>query len=202
VEAYTIFKELIIYYGITQLIKWIEKKNFDTWDKIVTALPKAPEITSWKNIGGQLITDQSLDLLLKNINAGKIGSWDEVHAYYTKKTKSYGADKFQHAFASLLYILKITPQKFTFKLFVASLRRSVITKEWMTLNIYESRAKDYTSSYRQMVYDNREEMDNVLGKLEDNIFLKEQQEENLAFANKADKLMAKLNTNRKAKPGR
>jgi hypothetical protein len=40
--------------------------------------------------------------------------------------------------------------------------------------IYESRAKDYTNPFRKMVYDTEDEMNTVLGKLEDNSFIQQQ----------------------------
>jgi hypothetical protein len=46
----------------------------------------------------------------------------------------------------------------------------------MTESIFTSRAKDYTNPYRQMVYDNLEEMNKVVGKLEDNSFINDQQQ--------------------------
>ncbi len=68
--------------------------------------------------------------------------------------------------------------------FTFLLTSAVATKEWMTKNIYESRAKDYSNPFRKMVYDNEEEMNAVIGKLEDNSFIKEQQEELEKFKNK------------------
>jgi hypothetical protein len=44
----------------------------------------------------------------------------------------------------------------------------------MTKAIYDSRAKDYSSSYRKMVYESFAEMNEVVGKLEDNGFIKQQ----------------------------
>jgi hypothetical protein len=47
----------------------------------------------------------------------------------------------------------------------------------MTRNIYESRAKDYQNDFRKMVYNNEKEMEAVVGKLEDNVFINQQQHE-------------------------
>lgn len=44
----------------------------------------------------------------------------------------------------------------------------------MCKNILESRAKDYTNPFRKMVYDNNEEMNQVVGRLEDNSFIQHQ----------------------------
>ncbi|HQW93921.1 MAG TPA: hypothetical protein PKY28_12520, partial [Ferruginibacter sp.] len=45
---------------------------------------------------------------------------------------------------------------------------------WMCKGIFDSRAKDYSNPFRKMVYDTTEEMDNVLGRLEDNSFIQQQ----------------------------
>jgi hypothetical protein len=47
----------------------------------------------------------------------------------------------------------------------------------MTQNIYESRAKDYQNEFRKMVYNNEKEMESVIGRLEDNVFINQQREE-------------------------
>ena len=69
---------------------------------------------------------------------------------------------------------------------------AIETKEWMTTGVYESRAKDYTNPFRKMVYDNLEEMNNVIGKLEDNSFIKEQQAELQSLKKSANAVIRKL----------
>jgi hypothetical protein len=44
----------------------------------------------------------------------------------------------------------------------------------MYKSIFDSRAKDYSNPFRKMVYDNNEEMNKVLGRLEDNSFIQHQ----------------------------
>jgi hypothetical protein len=58
----------------------------------------------------------------------------------------------------------------------------------MVRGIYESRAKDYTNPFRQMVYDTDQEMEKVVGKLKDNTFIRQQQEELEAFRKKVAQL--------------
>ncbi len=87
--------------------------------------------------------------------------------------------------ASLLEILKLTPRRFTKKVFLKLLQQSMLTKEWMTNAIYESRAKDYQNPFRQMVYSTEQEMEKVIGKLKDNTFIVQQSEDTAAFSKKA-----------------
>jgi hypothetical protein len=175
-KSYRLFKEFIAYYGITQLVKFILEKGISSFDELIKTLPK-PTRNKWMNIGGQLITEPAFKTLIRNIHSGKIKSWDEVHECYKENSRQYASLKLQHAFASLLEIQKLSPAKFNKKIFLQSLRQAVATREEVTRNIYGSRAKDYQSEFRKMVYDTEKEMEKVLGKLKDNTFINQQQEE-------------------------
>ena len=54
------------------------------------------------------------------------------------------------------------------------MQQALDTKEWMCKGIFDSRAKDYSSPFRKMVYDTNEEMNKVMGRLEDNSFIQQQ----------------------------
>ncbi|MBK5272390.1 MAG: DUF4954 family protein, partial [Bacteroidia bacterium] len=59
-QAYGIFKELIIYYGVMQLISHIRKHKISSLQKLVQSLPANPERKEWINIGGQLMPATSV----------------------------------------------------------------------------------------------------------------------------------------------
>jgi hypothetical protein len=143
----------------------------------------------WKNTGGQLMPEADVHTLIRNIRSGKIKSWDEVHIFYNTRSAKYHSEKFRHAFASLLDILKISPARFTKKLFFSLLQQAVHTKEWMAKGIYDSRAKDYSNPFRKMVYETEKEMEKVIGALKDNSFIKEQQEAANLFRRKVNDLL-------------
>ena len=127
------------------------------------------------NIGGQLILSSSLQTLLKDIKENKIKNWDDVHSFYQQNAGLYNAQKQQHAYASLMEISGLN--RLDRQDFLSFLDEALNTKEWMTKNIYESRAKDYQNEFRKMIYDNEEEMVNVIGSLEDNVFINKQQKD-------------------------
>ncbi len=191
-EAYRLFKELVIYYGTTQLIQLIEKRNIPDWQKLIQSLPGTPVRNQWKNIGGQLIPEAAVATLIRSIRSGKITSWDEVHDFYYKKSNAYIADKFQHAFASLLEVLKLSPKRFTKKIFISLLLQAVRTREWMVRGIYDSRAKDYNNPFRKMVYETEKEMEKVIGKLGENSFILQQEAVCSDFKEKVNKLTARF----------
>lgn len=191
-EAYRIFKEMVVYYGVTQLIRFIEQHNITSWQKLLQSLPGKPVRNEWKNIGGQLMPKASVNTLIRNIHSGKIKSWDEVHEFYNTKSRQYTGEKVKHAFASLLEVLKLTPKRFTKKLFNQLLQQAVATREWMVKGVYDSRAKDYRNPFRQMVYDTQKEMEKVTGKLSDNSFIRQQQEEAEQFRRQVNEIANKF----------
>lgn len=189
-EAASIFRELIVYYGITQLLALIERNKITSFKKLMQALPARPQRTGWTNVGGQLMPSAALKTMIRQIHGNKINTWDDVHSVYLRQGASYANDKTAHAFASLLEVLKLTPARFTVKIFHELLQQVTRTQEWMTTNIYESRAKDYRNPFRKMVYDTEKEMEKVIGKLKDNSFIKQQQEETVAFKKKVANILA------------
>ena len=97
-----------------------------------------------------------------------------MHNYYRQKGADYAKDKLIHAYTSLLEIENITSKQFTKEVFIGLLESSIATKTWMGKDIYTSRAKDYTNPFRKMVYDSNDEMNAVIGRLEDNQFIQDQ----------------------------
>src|SRR6266487_828929 len=187
--SYGIFKELITYYGISQLLNFIIEQNINSWEKLLQVLPVATERDSWINIGGQLLPQSSIDTFIKQIHARKIKSWDEVHRFYQKNGEVYKDQKLQHAFASLLEVNKLNVKKFNKKSFKLFLDQALATREWMIKAIYDSRAKDYHNEFRKMVYETQEQMNKVLGKLDKNSFIKQQREEFQQFKKQVNGLV-------------
>jgi hypothetical protein len=188
-EAAGLFRELIIYYGVTQLVNFIEENKIGSWQKLKQSLPTKASRQAWTNVGGQLIPSAALNTLVRNIHSGKVTNWDEVHAFYAKQSQSYSREKTGHAFASLMEILKLSPAKFSKSNFRSLLQQAVETRNWIGKNIYESRAKDYQSQFRKMVYDTEKEMEKVIGKLKDNGFIKQYEEETVLFRKQVDKII-------------
>ena len=187
--AYGIFKELITFYGVSQLVNFALGEKIDTWEIFSQALPQESKRNGWENVGSQLLPKTSVDTLIKQIHSEKINTWDEVHEFYKKNGELYKDQKLQHAFASLLEINKLTPKKFNKKLFKMFLDQAIATREWMTKAIYDSRAKDFHSDFRKMVYTSQKQMDKVLGKLDENSFIKQQEDEFRQFKKQVNALV-------------
>ena len=173
-QAVLIFKELIRYYGTMELLTNALNNKFVDFAAFKKSLSAKILRSEWLNVGGQLIQKTEIEKLKRNIKSGKVKSWVELHEFYRQQGLAYQADRLNHGYTSLLEILHITPKQFTPDLFKQLLQQALDTKEWMCKNIFDSRAKDYSSPFRKMVYDTNEEMNKVMGRLEDNSFIQQQ----------------------------
>jgi len=173
-QAILIFKELVRYYGTVEILNHFLQQKMADFSTLKKSLSAKIQRSEWLNIGGQLIQKPEIENLRRNIRSGAVKSWVELHDFYRQQGKAYSTDKLNHAYTSLLEILHITPKQFTPALLKKLLQQALDTKEWMCKGIFDSRAKDYSNPFRKMVYDTNEEMDKVLGRLEDNGFIQQQ----------------------------
>lgn len=173
-QSYNVYQELVVYYGVNQLLGLIKNQKIDSLEDLKAALPAKIARTEWVNVGGQLIPAGDVNDLKEKIKSGKIKSWDAVHDYYTSQGEKYAQLKLKHALASLSEITGINLKKMDRHQFSNLLDGVVATKEWITKGIKDSRAKDYTNPFRKMVYESVGEMNAVIGKLEDNNFINDQ----------------------------
>ncbi len=192
-EAYRIFKELVIYHGVTQLMYLLESNNIGSLEELWKLTGKLKR-SNWSNIGGQLVPDTKVNGLLEKIRSGSIKNWDEIHDHYHQWSDQYLLEKAKHGIAALLEMIQLPQQKFTTRHFVKLLQEALLTKEWMTKGIYESRAKDYSNPFRKMIYATNKEMEKIVGSLKDNTFISQQQEELKKFRHKVTALSKTLKT--------
>ena len=179
--AYKVYEDLVAYYGTIQLLVFINQNNFASFEEMKAALPAKNIRGEWLNVGGQLMPAEVVNILKEKIKTGKIKSWNMLHQYYQSQGEKYPQQKLKHALACLSDIKGVNLKKMDAHQFASLLNAVVATKEWMTKGIYDSRAKDYTNPYRKMVYESMGEMNEVVGKLEDNNFIKQQIEELKSF---------------------
>jgi hypothetical protein len=70
----------------------------------------------------------------------------------------------------------------------------LLIKEAMTTAIYDTRKKDYTNPFRKMVYDNEQEMNTVIGDIDNNSFINDTRKEFVGFKKKVNGLLKKWNS--------
>ncbi len=176
-KAYNLYKKMAEYYCYEQLITFISANQILSAEALQKALPQQSERHNWKNIGGQLIPEHDLNELLDGIRNGSIASWAEVHEFYKMQSANYPYNKLVHALSCMYHLLEMSPEQID-QFFIRSiLYKTLETKEWINRKVIESKAKDYDNPFCNMMYDNLQEMESVVGSLYENNFIAEQRRE-------------------------
>jgi hypothetical protein len=168
--AYRWYLQLLEFYAAKEILSFQQSNKLSSLLTLSRKLPAAGRPKEWENIGGQLIEKEAVKNFLSQIKKGSIGSWPAIHDFYKKQAIGYGGQKLLHA-------LSIYNQVFGDNLsnnkngISALLAKSIAFRQQLVSLIQSSREKDYQNPFRQMVYENDAEMDQVLGKISDNSFI-------------------------------
>ncbi|HZG25050.1 MAG TPA: DUF4954 family protein [Chitinophagaceae bacterium] len=173
-NCYHLFKELVQYYAATQLIRYVESTPGKSPDELLSILPEEPSLEEWMNVGGQLILKKVFHKLVKNIHTGHVNNWDDIHAFYTEQGALYQKQKLFHSMAALSLVTPFDVKTQSREFIKQLLLQSIETQEWIAQSIFDSRLKDYSNPFRSMVYESQEEMNKVIGRLDDNTFIRQQ----------------------------
>lgn len=193
-KAYALFKEMVIYYGMSHWLLSAENSQATNLKQIKKILPGHMEEVEWINVGGQLIPANRIEWLKKEIKENRINSWDEVHDFYKSESDQYYFNKLNHSLAMLQKVTAMDLKKITKEQFVQLLDETVNIKKKITEGIIQSRKKDYTNPFRKMVYDNEKEMEKVIGKFSANSFIIQKENELKNFSARVQKLKKSINT--------
>ena len=165
------FREAIMLYAGQTIINSLQANNIHSIEKLRETFPTQIKREEFENVGGQLMPESVLNSLKKKIKKEEIGNWDAVHEFYNTQYAAYPLQKARHAFTCWLELTGKTLAAIDIadldQLFNDTLR----IKQKYAKGIYESRAKDYQNEFRLMMYNNFEEMEKVVGKLDDNSFI-------------------------------
>lgn len=189
-EAYVTYQRMIRYYGVIQLTAFLEQHTFDELYAVVNSFT-TPR-SQFENIGGQLVPQEKLDVLLADIRSRVVISWKDAHARYHAWSNLYMEDKLKHAVAALAEVTSRHPSTWDVQFLKDLLAEAVETRRWIFSEIENSRAKDYQNPYKQMVYDSYKEMEEVVGRLEDNDFIRKEREGFVDFEKSVNKLIDSL----------
>jgi hypothetical protein len=173
-QAYAMYMRMLRLYGIEGLMDQLEILQPEDINGVIKSIPFSARRDSWTNVGGQLIPTNEVNKLRADIR--KYKGWNDVHQFYRRQSENYRKQRNTHAIACLLELGVLDKKTFD----MASLRsladEAMDTRRWIVQGILDSRQKDYVNPFRQMVYDTEAEMEQVLGRIDDNAFIQEQQE--------------------------
>lgn len=174
-EAYLVYRKMIQYYATTQLKTYFESHDYTAFTAQYIHTDKYWVRSEFENVGGQLMRKTDVDQLLNDIRTGSLPTWGAIHQRYHQLSCNYLSHKFEHALASLIELTGLDKADLSAQYVQQLIDESVTTKEWICKEIYRTRQKDYENPYRMLVYSNQAEMDAVIGSLDDNTFIKQQE---------------------------
>lgn len=176
-ESYNLFKKLIRHYAVTQILEQLVDTS-DEFTEILTKLKSYKNATrkEFENIGGQLVPKDDLKNLYENIKADRFKNWNEIHQQYHYWSANYPEEKLKHALASLAELTENPIIDWDVQFISQLIEESIATQQWIYSEIYNSRKKDYENPFRTMVYECEDEMNIVIGSLEDNAFIKSEKD--------------------------
>ena len=189
--AYPVFREMIRFYGIQLLVKYLSNHPDLSFSGLMNLL-KGSTREPWLNVGGQLMPARQVDSLKSKINKNRIRNWEGLHNQYREAAVQYPLLKLRHGFASLLDIEGLESKSFTVQAFARLAGKTMQTIDWIVRQIHQSREKDYRNPFRKMVYENQDRMDIVLGTLDQNSFLIQTQNKYNGYKKDISRLMKRL----------
>jgi hypothetical protein len=188
--AYQCFLRMIRFYGIKHLIAQLQSGANPA------KLPGGKR-AEWVNLGGQLVPEKDFRQFRQQIRSGRLKGWDDVHSFYQEQATLYSRKVMEHGLASLREITGINTA-LNQEVLQALLSEANETAAWINEGIFQSRQKDYENPFRKMVYENEAEMEKVIGRMEDNSFIRLKQEETKKFIAANNALLRKLKRLNKA----
>ncbi|MBQ7753638.1 MAG: DUF4954 family protein [Treponema sp.] len=193
VRAYKTYRQIVKYFAVRTLMEYAKTLNSSVLTKeIMERIKKIPLFTEWENIGGQIIPHAKITELFAAIKDGSINNWESVHQFYNLCECSYGQYKVRYAIHLLETLYSRNFEDFTNELFEDIVSDVSKCAQQIYDSSVKSREKDYTDYYRTMVYRNKEEMEEVLGQLSDNSFLKALKKHTAAFIEDVKNLFSRL----------
>jgi len=189
-QAYAMYLRMLRLYGIEGLMNQLQSLEPNDISGVIKAIPFSARRERWTNVGGQLIPTSEVNKLRADI--GKYKGWNDIHQFYRRQSDIYQRQRNTHAIACLLELGVIDKKTFDVVRLRSLADEALETKRWIMQGILDSRQKDYVNPFRQMVYDTEAEMEQVLGRIDDNAFIQEQQEALMTFTEGISTLLSRL----------
>jgi len=181
VKAYQAYREMIHYYAVKALMEYGLRKEVGDWKSLAGLLAGSGRST-WVNLGGQLMPETELEALKEDLCRRKISSWDALHDRYNQIHERYTAHNAAYAFASLLELHGLTASAVDEDRWRGWMEEALDIARTVARRTLESRQKDYRNHFRQITFDTEGEMEAVMGRLDDNDFIRRMETEARHFA--------------------
>lgn len=189
-QAYAMYLRMLRLYGIEGLLDQLQVLQPEDMNGVLKSFPFSARRDNWINVGGQLIPTNEVNKMRADI--GKYKGWNDVHQFYRRQSENYRKQRNTHAIACLLELGVLDKKTFNIDGLRSLADEAMDTRRWIVQGILDSRQKDYVNPFRQMVYDTEAEMEQVLGRIDDNAFIQEQQEALADFETRVMNVLSRI----------
>ncbi len=201
-EAWRAYREMLVYYGVRSIASYLDAYGIHygyfaaqadlSRGRAAAAASAAPASDAadigWVNLGGQLVPEAKVDALRAAVRTGLIEDWDGIHAQYDAWWVEYPRDRAEDGYRAILAVKGL--DRIDEAAWNALLDEALETRKHVEREVYVTKKKDYTNYFRGITYRNEAERDAVLGKVEDNAFIKQARLDTEAFAAQAQRVRA------------
>ncbi|MDL2228684.1 DUF4954 family protein [Treponema sp. OttesenSCG-928-L16] len=189
--AFSAYRQMLFYYAVKTIIEFLDARpdlDFPSLkqiiltetDKRAKGISEEGRISSWVNLGGQIVPAFRVDRLREEIGEKRLRDWNMIHRRYDEFLSLYPIDKLCHAWSVLGFLSRtgnpegadiLRKDELEPEAFPEKVREAMEIRRWMSAQVYRSRAKDFSDPFRVISYRNEEEMRTVAGKAENNPFI-------------------------------
>ncbi|MBN1868487.1 DUF4954 family protein [Candidatus Sumerlaeota bacterium] len=186
-RAWAAYRDMVVHYAVRVLGEFERDRFPGGWEETKAALT-GEALREWTNLGGQLVSRGDLRISIEKIVAGEIDSWEAVHQEMDRLWERYPLDRARHALDALIRVEGLSRETLTTEKWVGCLDRANAIQARIAGLARESRARDYTDPFRKMAYESTEEMEAVLGRIDEDECILQIERETRAFERLADEL--------------
>ena len=168
--AWQAYGDMLIHYAMSNLSDYLAAHPVETFASVATSL-RSRRQKEWINLGGQLMMTTDFDHLRTDICEGRLTTWKQIHKRYNEIWRRYPMDKLRHAYLSLLFVAR--KDRLDASDWAWAIGEDERISRMVRERVCDSRAKDYTNSFRRITFRNDEEMRAAIGTIDDNTFVRE-----------------------------
>ena len=175
-RAWKAYREMLLWFAGNEVLASASPQAGGGLENLADALEDRtgrPAGEAWENLGGLLVPLSRLESLLAKVEDGVYPSWDALHGAYGELSASYPEDRLLSAWAVLGYLYPSPGRNGpTARGLAEALDDLSKLGESVEAAVYASRAKDWSNPFRKATFRSEAEMTAVLGRPEDNSFVR------------------------------
>lgn len=178
-QAWRIYRDMICFYAVKKLSDYpqVEKVNLEHFASLTRN-------RFWINCGGQILSRSDFESILNRIKSdNSVSTWKDIHQLFIDCNENYEMQKIHHAASCLIALMP--EETYSDKQYKLLLQKAIDICSWVLESAKSIRTNDYSNHFSTMVYDSTEELQRVLGKVEDDETLEE-------IRNEVDNLIYKI----------